>query len=299
MTYRVLQLEQGSEEWKAERRKWATASDLPSILGVPGAYRSRDAVLREKVSGKEEEISGFKAALFAEGHEAEATIRASAEAAFKLPLTPAVVLNEKLGILASLDGMNAEAGIIAEYKYSGAKDVAAAREKEQVPERYRIQVMAQMLATGFRKGYAFVFDNKDGQVYAHKIEWCDATAERIAEAAKKFLADMKVGRTNEIEITDQRMGRLYQLLNRKKDIEHELAAPLSLLKAVESEIDTYKKAVAEEFAHSIIRGSGVEISKSKPAESFDRSAAESAGVDLSRFMKRSKAAVRVKLLEEV
>lgn len=296
--YQVLELEQGSDAWKEERRKWATASDMPAILGVPGAYRSRDAVLREKVAGKEEEISAFKANLFAEGHAEEASIRESAEATLSMSLDPAVILNERVGILASLDGINFDSGVICEFKYSGAKDVLAAREKEQLPEKYRVQVLAQMLVTGFRSGFVFVKERQTGEIFMHQVEWCEETGARILAAAKAFNADVAAGRTNEIEVNDPRMSKLYDLLNTQKNIKEELAKPLALLSSVEDEIDRVKKAVAEEFQHSIIRGNGVEIKRSKPAAVFDKSAAEAAGVDLAPFTKLNKGAVKVALIKE-
>lgn len=300
--FTVLDLPQGSDEWKAERMKWVTASDMAGIMGISGAFKNRNTILREKVKGVAAEVSDFvQERIFDPGHAAEAPLRQAAADELQLELHDIVVVNEKLGILASIDNINLDAGVIVETKLSKADKVLVPAREGKAWEPYRIQVLTQMIATGFKTGYLFVMESDEaenpGKCWLVPVPYCEETVEKILAATEAFQADVAAGRTNEIEILDVRMERLSRLLRHEQHILEEIRGPLDLMKEIKEEIDVIKKVIAEEFTHQSIYGYGVLISKSKPAERLDKDAMIRAGIDLRPFTKFSKPAVTAKLKE--
>lgn len=293
---KILNLSQGSGEWLEERKKWATASEMAAIMGIPGAYKSRDQVLREKLTGVTQEASEFQKKLFEKGHQAEIALRAAAEDAMGLRLDPCVVLSETRGILASLDGFDSEQGIIVEMKYASGKVLDLAK-KGEIHEPYHVQVQTQMLCTAAEKGFVFIL-GPEGDSYLISVEPDRDLQIRIAAAAKAFMADLKAGVSPDLEIQDARMDELRKLLSTKANILDELKEPLALLDETEKRIDELKKSVAGDFTQNTILGSGVIISKSKPPMELDKKALEKSGVNLSEFMKPGKQRVSVKLAQE-
>ena len=74
----ILNLVQGSEEWKAVRLECFTASEAPIMMGA-SPYMSRDDLLKYKTTGDEQEISRFQQILFDKGHTLESNARPLAE----------------------------------------------------------------------------------------------------------------------------------------------------------------------------------------------------------------------------
>lgn len=105
----ILNLEQGSDEWKEVRRRYKVASEAPVIMGASPNIK-RDELLHLKSTGLEREINEWvEKFVFKKGHETEALARPIAEAVNDEEFYPLVGVNtvDGLELLASFDGITA------------------------------------------------------------------------------------------------------------------------------------------------------------------------------------------------
>lgn len=186
---RVLNLEQGSPEWKAERRKWVTASEMASVLKIPGAYKSRKKLIEEKL-GPEPELTEFQRNLFARGHMAESGLTKDAENMLGMPFQTLVAVDEELGILASIDNINLEYGVVVETKNCTTdKKLGPAREGV-VWEPYRVQILTQMLVANVRIGFMLMRDERSDELHLVPVNPDEVTTKRIIEETALFTKEL-------------------------------------------------------------------------------------------------------------
>lgn len=105
----ILNLEQGSDEWKEVRRRYKVSSEAPVIMGASPNIK-RDELLHLKSTGLEREINEWvEKFVFKKGHETEALARPIAEAVNDEEFYPLVGVNtvDGLELLASFDGITA------------------------------------------------------------------------------------------------------------------------------------------------------------------------------------------------
>lgn len=188
---KILDLPQGSPEWLAERRRWATASELPAIMRIKGAYGNRAKLLESKRTGVDKPVSPTTQAIFDRGHAVEVELRAWCEAKLGMRFEPVVMLDEKAGILASIDCWNAEYGIIVETKNSTAESKLSLARQYIVWEPYRIQVLTQMLVAKIDLAFLCVRDDTCGENYLIPVEEDKKTTRQIVSEAKKFVKELK------------------------------------------------------------------------------------------------------------
>lgn len=109
MTMQILNLEQGSDEWKAIRSQYCVASEAPVIMGA-SPYMKRDELLNLKSTGVEREANEWvEKFIFKRGHDVEALARPIAEDVIGDDLYALVGVRkvDGLGFLASFDGLTA------------------------------------------------------------------------------------------------------------------------------------------------------------------------------------------------
>lgn len=105
----ILNLEQGSDEWKEVRKRYKVASEAPVIMGASPNIK-RDELLLLKSTGLDREINKWvEEFVFKKGHETEALARPIAEAVNDEEFYPLVGVNtvDGLELLASFDGITA------------------------------------------------------------------------------------------------------------------------------------------------------------------------------------------------
>lgn len=188
---KILDLVQGSESWKAERRKWITASEMASVLKVPGAYKSRSKLLAEKLGGQEEQHTTFALNLFARGHMAEAGLTKDAEEMLGMPFQSLVAVHEEYGILASFDNINLEYGVVVETKNCTTdKKLGPAREGV-VWEPYRVQILTQMLVANVRIGFMLMRDERSDELHLVPVNPDEVTTARIVAETALFTKELK------------------------------------------------------------------------------------------------------------
>jgi predicted phage-related endonuclease len=114
---KILNLVQGSEEWKKARAEYYCASDSPAVMGA-SKYKSRNKLMLEKKTGRVEEVDSFTQQRFDDGHATEELAREIIELNLCESFTPIVGSREIDGMLflASLDGLSEDGKTIFEHK---------------------------------------------------------------------------------------------------------------------------------------------------------------------------------------
>lgn len=187
----ILNLEQGSEEWKQARLNYFCASEAPAVMGVH-KYMSRTELLDLKKSGVSKPVSPNQKSIFNRGHEAEEKARELMEIQ-TLDEFPAIVFsNESFGIplLASLDGFNDSSNTVWEHKLWNKTLVENVR-LEKLEDHYIWQLEHQMLVseTDFciftcSDGTA---EKKESFIYHSKQE----NKDKLIKAWKQFSIDLE------------------------------------------------------------------------------------------------------------
>src|SRR5699024_6638026 len=99
---KIVDLIQGSPEWLEHRDKFKNASEAPVIMGA-SPYKSRDALLREKITVDQIDQSAHIKSLLLRGNDAEAAARPIVEQQIGEELYSVVATRGVLG--ASFDGI--------------------------------------------------------------------------------------------------------------------------------------------------------------------------------------------------
>jgi hypothetical protein len=165
---------------------------MAAILGVKDAYGSRAKLLAAKRSGVEEKHSAATQVIFTRGHEAEIEIRAWAEKKLGMKLEPVVMVDERLGILASIDGYNAEYGVLVECKNSTSEKKLSLARRYEVWQPYLVQVVTQMLVAKIDLAFLCMRDDTCGENYLIPVERDKALERKIRVEAKKFIKELKI-----------------------------------------------------------------------------------------------------------
>ena len=162
---KILKLVQGTDEWKAARARYHTASEASAMMGASKNV-SRNKLIEMKATGTEQEFSRWvEEVLFANGHEVEAAARPIAEEIVGEELFPVVCTDDDGTLLASLDGLTMLEDIAWECKQWNEQKAAEVREGS-VPEEDYWQVVQQLAATDAEKLLYMVTDGtKEKTVY--------------------------------------------------------------------------------------------------------------------------------------
>lgn len=190
---KILDLIQGSSEWLAVRRQYVTASEMASVLKVPGAYKSRSMLMKHKLHG-EPEPSAYTANLFARGHMAEAGLTKDAEEMLGMPFQSLVAVHEEHGILASFDNINLEHGVIVETKNCISEKKLELARDFKVWEPYRVQILTQMLVANVRIGFMLMRDENTDELHLVPVSPDEVTTKRIIEETAQFTKELSEAR---------------------------------------------------------------------------------------------------------
>lgn len=188
LPYNVLELEQGSLEWKRSRFEHITSSDVAPILGIKGYNMTRAKVMQAKLTQAEPTISSFTQALFQKGHDAEKAAREWARLNLGFDLKP-MVLEYRTDpfLMTSLDGFDVERDTIMEAKFMGveARKAVALR---KIKDHHAAQVQYHLLISGAKRCMYFAMDEKgDSEVIAI---YPDAVFQRrILNECRRFRAE--------------------------------------------------------------------------------------------------------------
>jgi predicted phage-related endonuclease len=189
----VLSLQQGSQQWlDARMRSDGTASEAPAMFGK-SKYQTRTELLNQRKTGIAKEVNASTQALFDKGHKSEAAARINAEEIIGDELSPTTYMIEIEGLklMASLDGITFNNGVIFEHKLwneSLAEQVRCGK----LDEHYTIQMDQELMASGAIK---CLFMVSDGTKDKCESMWYESSQEKfnaIITGWKQFHRDLEM-----------------------------------------------------------------------------------------------------------
>lgn len=169
---KILNLVQGSEEWKAIRLTHFTASEAPIMMGV-SPHMSRDDLLAYKTTQNEKEVSYWTQKIYDKGHEVEAKARPIAERLLGEDLYPVTGAEriESMPLLASFDGLTMMEDKCFEHKQFNQEKAAKLNDGEVLPEHYW-QIEQQLLVSGAESCMFMISDGTESNmeyVFYHSV----------------------------------------------------------------------------------------------------------------------------------
>lgn len=183
--YEIIDLEQGSDEWKEWRNSGVTATDSTILLGV-SPYKSEWRLWAEK-TGFCEPVDLSKNPHVRRGLALEDEARKIAEVEMNDMIIPICIQSKRWSwIRASLDGINSK-GEPVELKNPSEKvwdDIRQQGENNSNYKMYRVQVLHQMLALESRVGW-LVF-HLNGKLQTFKIEADREVMAEIVQVSAEF-----------------------------------------------------------------------------------------------------------------
>ena len=180
---KILQLEQGSQEWLEKRKCCITSTDAASIMGL-NPYKSRKDVLKQKLGlGQEqEENEAMK-----QGRELEPKAREVYMLQENVIVIPEVcVHDEYFWAMASLDGLAEGGQHIVEIKCG--KSAFEQAQRGEIPQYYRCQMQHALFVTDLKVCHYFCFwEGKSILLVVHRDE---EFILKLIEEEKKFYDEM-------------------------------------------------------------------------------------------------------------
>lgn len=178
--YTIVNLQQGTKEWREWRRRGIGASDAPAIMGE-NPWKSPEYLLQEKCGGK---TSGTNAAM-ARGMALEPEARARYEAKIGTSVVPTCLQSVKYEWLrASVDGLATDGSALVEIK-CGESVYRKASATRKVPDYYYGQLQHMLALTNFQSIDFFCYWPKRPEVHL-RIARDDGYIARLLDAEYKF-----------------------------------------------------------------------------------------------------------------
>lgn len=187
----ILNLIQGSDEWKAARKNYFTASEAAAMLGLDPKTKRND-LLHMKATGTEKEFSDWvQVNILDKGHEVEALARPIIETRIGQELYPVTATNEIDGLpyLASMDGLTMMEDQGFECKQWN-KGLAALVRSNEVPDSHWPQLEHQMLVTDVPVIHFTVSDGTDERTISLVYESTPERREQVRNGWKRFAEDL-------------------------------------------------------------------------------------------------------------
>lgn len=185
---KVIDVVQGSPEWKKLRADHHTASEASAMMGA-SKKTSRDELLRMKATGDEKEFSDWvQKNLLDKGHEIEAKARPIAEAIVGEELFPATAVDDDDYLLSSYDGITMLEDIGWECKSWNEAKAAEVREG-RVPEEDYWQVIQQLVVGVNRVLYMVTDGTEEKTVHVWK-ELTDSERKKLLAGWEQFEKDL-------------------------------------------------------------------------------------------------------------
>ena len=193
---KIINVIQGSPEWKAGRSKTHNASDYPSAQGLSKKF-SRSALVAEKATGIEREFSPFVEKILENGHRVEALARPMAEKIIGEELYPIVATTDDGYLGASSDGVTELFDTGFECKQWNA-ELAEVVSSGVVPETHVGQLDQQGEVFGLERILFMVTDGTPEKcVYCWYVPSEEAKA-RIRPTWQQFDSDVEAYKPTEV-----------------------------------------------------------------------------------------------------
>ena len=188
---KVLNLQQGSDQWHEVRRHHFTASEAAAMMGA-SKYQTRDQLLQQKATGLVPETTFAQQQIFDRGHRAEERARPEVERLFNEEFYPVTATRDvhHLPLLASFDGITLDHKVVFEHKLL-SQSVAAMIATGELTPHYYWQLEHQMLVADTDTAL-FVASDLDNGKDLETIEYRSHPERRKALVAgwEQFAADL-------------------------------------------------------------------------------------------------------------
>ena len=189
---KILNLKQGSDEWKAARLSHFTASEAPIMMGA-SPYMSRDDLLKYKTTKIEAEIDYYQQKIYDKGHETEAMARPLVEVILAEELYPVtgVLIVDGLPFLASYDGLTQDCSTSFEHKQFNAELFELVNNGGELEAKHYWQLEHQLLVGDIEQAL-FVVSDGTADNMAH-LEYTSHPERRkqLIAGWKQFQADLE------------------------------------------------------------------------------------------------------------
>lgn len=193
----VVELEQGTEDWKRWRLDHFTASDAAAMMGEH-PYKTRNQLLIEKATGATQDVSEFTQRLFDRGHEAEARAREIVQHELGEELFPLVgTWDEWEKIAASFDGVSLS-GLVWECKLMNQQ----LREATEIPDWYRWQLEQQLMVADQDTAWFTAYDLDTGDIKTWQYTSSDETREQLCLGWERFEIQLREFDPSTLEVVD-------------------------------------------------------------------------------------------------
>jgi putative phage-type endonuclease len=180
---KIINLEQGTQEWLSWRKTVITATDCPAILGS-SPWSTAYKVWQRKLGLIEEQKTNDA---MERGKRLEPIIRDRFIMNYSMNMTPTVVESSEYEFLgASLDGLSDCGKYILEVKTGGQKLLAMAREGN-IPQYYIDQMQLQLLVTRAERCFYVVGDDNAENDVVIEVYPAAEFAQAFIPVARAFL----------------------------------------------------------------------------------------------------------------
>lgn len=283
MSYKIIELEQGSAPWLAFRKNHITATDSGIILGL-NPWKTPYQLWEEKLGLREPEPENDK---MREGTLLEEKARRFINEKCHFNNFRPVVLQSTIYpfMMASLDGFDDnKAGPIPRIlEIKCGKNSHELALKNEIPSYYMAQLQKQIFVTQLPK-ISYLSYRSDEDTYEITVQRDDAFIEKMIEAEKEFfkmLMDFTPPPLTDRDYVINDSGELFFKLTRLNDFKRSV-------KNISSEIDELEKEITEHCQGKSTKCGNFKITKVIRKGAIDYSGIELLkDVNLDAYRKKS------------
>lgn len=271
---KIVDLVQGTREWKDWRRTGITSTSIAAIMEVSPwktAYQVYEEILGLSVDYVNDAMK--------RGSRYEDEARRFVNRTERMNFIPRCIEGEKPYFLASLDGYDSAKNTILEIKVPSQKNYLSMK---QIPLHYIYQTQWQMGCSEARSAWFFVYSPERQGGTLTILQRDDALIERMFQQATLFWNNLMKGippskKTTKSDVSSLISEELIFSLKKYRD----------LTNAYEKYYDEVKDVLLQElegkFGSSGFSCYGLEVSLSKPKISYDYEAMRADGIDLEKY----------------
>ena len=200
MNFKILDIEQNTQEWLAGRKDFLGGSDAPIIMSV-SPFSTPIKLYQEKV-GLSDSDSDSNNPVLRKGHVLEDMAREELEDQLGFEMPPKVIQSNVFDFARiSLDGLNEKEQRVAEIKYVGRDKFEEIKKTQEVPTHYFPQVQYQLLITGYEyldfviitepTLEEMLFEDKDFGIYTFEVYPVQTYQKLLVTKLQEFFTRMK------------------------------------------------------------------------------------------------------------
>lgn len=215
MIYEKVNLEQGSDDWRAFRNVHVGASDLPAIMGL-SPWKSAFKLWQEKKGLKKSDFINSK---MQKGIDGEPLARDWLEKELKVRLPATTIFRtDEPWAMASLDGLSEDGKTACEIKVINEKSHSDTVIFGTVPKMYICQIQWQLYVSGLDEIVYCSYQNDDDATYLVVKRDDDAIKEMVRKARAFFLKLSSDNFNDDVKL-DMLCSQFIQVDRRIKELE--------------------------------------------------------------------------------